>query len=269
MSDTLTSRNIIFTGIIIVLIALGKVSTGFMYASLAGLYLVFKYPKDKRIYLLGFVWLIFFLFYFKLFSTSFGAGLTRFNFSQLTLSHFVSQLLYYHSDSFRANQNIMIQLSIVMTGLLSFLLKNKNTSILLYSTLSSYFILILLTSLNTGLNESEIGYIYLGLSYIVNLFTFQIITFEFKQRDILSGATYQNIFMLSLALSALYITSFYVSSDLSLLPKKMAKSVKHLDRSAFTYINNMWDDKHYLTLHNMLLKKVHNTWLTSQHGPLL
>ena len=75
-----------------------------------------------------------------------------------------------------------------------------------------------ITVIHTGGSLNQPNLPCLGLFFQVLLFTFQITTFEFKQRNILSGTTYQNIFILSLALLALYITSFYVSSDLSLLP---------------------------------------------------
>ena len=59
-------QDFFFLTCLIIIISLGKISTGFMYAVFIGFYLLLKDRKNKLVYFYGIIWITFFLFYKKL-----------------------------------------------------------------------------------------------------------------------------------------------------------------------------------------------------------
>ncbi|MED7787524.1 hypothetical protein [Francisella sp. 19X1-34] len=53
-------KKFLFITLFIVIVAIGKISTGFMYASFVGILLLFRFPKNKYVYISGIIWVVFF-----------------------------------------------------------------------------------------------------------------------------------------------------------------------------------------------------------------
>jgi hypothetical protein len=64
----LTGRTLIALGVIGIVLSLGKISSGFMYILVVGVFLVLDKGRDLRIYILGSVWLLFLSVYSWLFA---------------------------------------------------------------------------------------------------------------------------------------------------------------------------------------------------------
>ncbi len=264
MVNTLDNKNIYFIFIVIVLITLGKISSGLMSASFIGLFLVIKYPKDKRIYLLGLILGIFFIFYIKLFSASYGTSISAgYDLSILTIKYFYNTITNYNYS-----QNIMINSSLIILIFISYFFKNRNTYRILFSGILSYLLLIVITAVKTDLTSSDVWYFYLGFTYILNLFAFQLIVYELQNNRLLGNEKFKKIYITTLLITSIYISSFYVSSKLSIAPTKIIDQAKSLNTKPFRYMNKKWKSKNYLTVKKLLLRKATNTYFEDLHRPL-
>ncbi len=254
------NKDLYFMFIVIILISLGKISSGFMEASLIGLFLLIKYPKDKRIYLLGLGWSIFFIFYIKLFSESYGVNtLAAYDFSKFSIKYF-----FYNPP-----WDIMINSSLLILMFLSYFFKNKNTYRLLFSVLISYLILMLIITVKTDLYSVDRLYFYFGFTYILNLITFQFLIHETQNNKIVAGdERFKNVFIVTIMATLLYISSFYLSANLSFSPYRVKNNIKVVNTQAFSYINKKLDNKNQLSIKKILFQKVNNDYFINFNRPL-
>ena len=265
ISNTVGNKDLYFIFIIIILITLGKISSGLMSGSLIGLFLFIKYPKDKRIHLLGLVLAIFFIFYIKLFSASYGTSVSAsYDFSILTIKYFYTTITNYNHS-----QNIMINSSLLIFIFIFYFFKNRNTYIMLFSSILSYLLLTVITAVKTDLSSSDIWYFYFGFTYVLNLFTFQLIVHELQNNRLLTGnEKFKKIYITALLIAAIYVSSFYVSSNLSIAPTKIIVEMKSLNTKPFRYMNKKLESKNYLTVKKLLLHKSKNTYFKDLYRPL-
>ncbi len=268
MEDKLNNKDIYFIFIIIILISLGKISSGFMEASLIGLFLLIKYPRDKRIYLLGIGWSLFFIFYIKLFSEAYGVNTSAtYDFSRLSIMYFFNKPASYFWNG--PVWNTMIYSSLLILIFLSYIFKNRNNYKILFSAILSYLILVLLISSKTDLYSVDRLYFYFGLTYVLNLITFQSIIYGIQNNKILIGdEKSKNIFIISIMATSLYASSFYISYKLSFNPYKNRNLISIINTQAFSAINEKLDPKKQLSIKRLLFQKEKNDNFNSFNRPL-
>jgi hypothetical protein len=165
--------------ILIVLISLGKVSTGFFLGTLVGFYLLLKNYKDYKIYVFGVSLVIFFIFMKYLFS----------HLSAEKIEDVYMPFIYNGVWSFLMDSNagyfktlVPIYIFIVLTVII-FLILRKNIFKLLF--LSSIFtLLVLLFIIKVGVfSTNNIFYFVYGIYSILLLFIITAFSYELSRES--------------------------------------------------------------------------------------
>jgi hypothetical protein len=162
----------LFVFFLIILISLGKVSTGFMYAVFIGLYLFLKNPKSKWIYILGFLWIAWFYIYHKLMSASTNA---------LSFELFNSIFIYLYQP---LRISISLYLVISLIFILALLLKDKKIYIGFVSAFGSFCILLLIVVASGQMNVTDVFYFKYGLTSVLILYSLQLFMSNLKYLNI-------------------------------------------------------------------------------------
>jgi len=270
-NDKLIIGDLFFIFIIIVLITLGKISTGFMYASIIGLFLLFKYPKDKNIYILGIVLATFFIAYSKWFSSVYiGDEGDSYDFSILSFKYYLSTIFAPKLAQFKyiTPQNLMILMDILILSVLAFLSKDRNIIKFLFATISSYFLLITLSGISVKLNSSDVFYFYLGFTYPLNLFVFIFIVYSLKKYAIHGTPNFSNISLAILAFVIFVLPISYVSSAFPRTLNQVKHSFRSIDHRPYTYINKKLPAEKQLSITKLLKHKVENITFEEFDRPL-
>lgn len=170
-----TSPQLLALFFIVVFIALGKISSGLMYAALIGSFLLVKQTKNFKIYLFCIASFVFFYIYaFLVFIPGQGAE-NLIDISQLGLKDFY----VYFTDPYIVRKgrkvsasmpaiwaNVAVLGAILMGGL------SRNSIAAFGSSLIAIFCLYLVTASGRGYSASDIWYFQYGLSSVLLLLTF-------------------------------------------------------------------------------------------------
>ncbi|HIP12046.1 MAG TPA: hypothetical protein EYG73_04910 [Arcobacter sp.] len=257
ISAEINNKDYYYFFIILILVTLGKISTGFMYASLVGFFLLLKCPKDKRVYILGTALTIFFWMYSKWFaSTYIGNTSTSYDFSILSFDYYWRTIIYSKPVLFIYAQNTMVHIDIAILTTLVFIFKDKNTLNLLSATVVSYLLLVTLTGITVTLNTNDIGYFYLGFTYILNLFVFMSIVYNLQKYKLFYSIEYKSFYVVLSLISALYVASFYVSSPFPKTFQKMESSLKSINNAPFSNINKKLSPEKKISISKLLTTQV-------------
>lgn len=165
-SEELVSwSSLLFITFILVLISIGKVSSGFMYSSLIGFILLLKNPRDLKIFLWGGGLLVFFYFYNQLYAGS-QSSTPAF---QLEGAY---RFLLLKTDVLN-NQMIQIYYILLSVALAGFVLRFKALNVLFYASFCSVVALSLIVSPSDLFSKSDIWYFCYGLNFPMFLFALQ------------------------------------------------------------------------------------------------
>jgi hypothetical protein len=164
--------DLIFLYFLIVFISFGKISTGFMYATFIGFYLLYKEPKDIKIYGLGLLWVVFFFIYQKLM-----AG-PRENMGLMDIDLY-SIYMYLTNTSHYSKLILSIYATLFILFFISLLFKSRKNNIAFMAALSSFFILTIVSNIKE-FSSPDIFYFKYGFSSILILFTIQSLFFNVK-----------------------------------------------------------------------------------------
>ena len=167
-------KDYIFLFIIIILISLGKISTGFMYSVFIGVFMLIKKPKSFSIYIIGILWIIFFLFYSSLFTSS-----THHEFKLLETNILLEYLFY--NPYYTVQETHSIFISILLIILLTFMFKQNNNIRVLITSIITFIVFLALLIIQPNLNTSDIFYFEYGFFSILILFVISIISYNFKR----------------------------------------------------------------------------------------
>jgi len=254
-AENITIKQFTFLFFLVIVISLGKISTGFMYAIFIGFFLLFRYYKNIFVYLLGLGWITFFLIYTSLMTRNTDT-LDTLDFSWLSLN-----ALYEHLS----NTNLMyyeIQISILVTivflGTIAFIFRNKQNIQLFITAFISFIVLIFIIKMNKGFGSSDIWYFYYGLSMVLILFTIQSISYT--MRLYLLNSFYKlnqinkRLLIAGLIFSTLYLSSFYtqpsfklesefLNRDIAVMPNK-----DKLAKTKVIFLKKYLDKKEYRPL---------------------
>jgi len=246
--------------LIIIVITLGKVSTGFMYASFIGFYLLLKYPKKLEVYLMGTGWLLFFFIYKTLMRGDTGSIDAKYNFSW-----FKFDILYQHIFSGYAAQTAIFATLFLLLGL-SFIFKNAINTRFTISAIISYIVLVFLTKSNTIFSSSDVWYFYYGLSSVLILVTIQnigrsILIYKSRNKRILSGVD-KKLLTISLIFTALYLSGFYISPIIN-------KTVKPHINTKFVKTNSKIDESEKVSYKHRIREPFSNLISNEIDRPLL
>lgn len=189
----------LFVFFLIVLISLGKVSTGFMYAVFIGLYLFFKNPKSKWVYTLGFLWISWFYIYQKLMALS----TQSFSFKQ------IDSLLIYLFQPLKISASLFALMGFLF--ILAFLLKDKKVYLGFASALGSFLILQLILIINSDMVVADIGYFKYGLSSVLVLFSLQLFMSNLKYISIKISSLFKVTSILIIFITSSYL--FYSNEN--------------------------------------------------------
>jgi hypothetical protein len=186
--------------ILVLLLSLGKVSSGFMYAVFVGIALLIKEPKNKLVYALGTGWIIFFLLYSKAmhnYSSSGGHGI---DFSHLNTLF----------KSLQLGASIYMLLIVLM--LFTYFNKNRNNFIVMLSSILSLLVMRLVTNINLAFNSNDTWYFSYALSFMLVLFVIQVLAINiqnFKHNNSKLAPSVKQLLTLSLIISAFYLATFF------------------------------------------------------------
>lgn len=160
-------QDFIFVFLLVVVIALGKISTGFMYATFLGFYLFLKQPGNIRVYILGVFWVTFFFFYQKLMSPV-STSITLSEFEFYSVVKFLTHSPHY------SHVLVSVYASLFLLMMLAMVFKKEENLRMLISAFASVVVLILVTNIKV-LSQPDIFYFKYGLSSILILFSLQML----------------------------------------------------------------------------------------------
>ena len=215
--------------IIIVILSFGKISTGFMYATFIGFYLLIKQPKNILIYLFGFSLIVFFLGYSNLMHSYSNSGQYGIDLSRLI-----------HIPHIGHYQKFYIA-SIASFAGLAFIFRNRTNFHFLFASIMSFIVIVAVTNINLAFNASDIWYFYFGMNSVFVLFLLQNISrnmLDYQTHFYTLSKTNQNIIQLLMLLSSIYISTFYVKAYVektwkprTQIDAKFVKTNKYLKQS--------------------------------------
>jgi len=242
-----TLHDYIFLFTLVILLALGKISTGFMYATFIGIFLLIKQPKEIKVYLLGIVWVLFFLLY-KTFMLPPNGSVHSLDLHMNFLLHPTPMLL-------------SIYTSIGILSAITFILKGKNNQRLLLTSIGSLLLLFFILTI-TKLAKPDIFYFQYGFGSFLILFVFQSIIDNInsyqEQIYIRLSETNAKLIKTTTIMSALLLTSFYALPSLNFYTfsaKSIEKHVKSLNHQPFSSINSKIDPKEQFQVKDVFFEK--------------
>lgn len=219
----------LFLFLLIVVISLGKISSGFTYAVIIGFILLFKQPKNKWVYILGIGWVVFFIIYSKFVSPS---G------SSMSLEHlrfFYEKLITHHMFSYS------IYSSITVFCILAVIKREKFFISPLVSVIVTYMILSLILSVMPSLSSSDSWYFYYGFNSVMFLllihYFFAFVNsykkYEYQQLNVLN----KRIVIICVGVSLILLSNFYYKSKLN-LKKELDNKQIYLQSEEIIYTTN-------------------------------
>ena len=171
---SITKSDLLALFAIIVIISLGKVSSGLMLGSLVGSFVLARGFKQPSTYLFGAVLLLFFYLYWSVFNGSSdgnAAALTLSNISVEGIYHyFFGEELYPHAIILTKP----ILASVFILGAIFCLDPNKVTGSALFASIVSALSLYFLCTVKTWTNTSDIWFFQFGLANAILLMTYSI-----------------------------------------------------------------------------------------------
>lgn len=220
--ENIPIQSYLFLFLLIIFISLGKISTGFMYASFIGFILLMRRAKDIFVYILGIAWIGFFLVYSSLMVRN-SDKLNTFDVSWLNFSYLYEHIININkfeviSINYEMQNSILI--SIVFFGLSFYIFRNIQNFYLFISSLISFIILIFITKINKNFSDSDIGYFYFGFISILILFIIYTLPSNIKiyLNKKLSSFSELNkrLLIVVLFFSAFYLSDFYTQPSFKL-----------------------------------------------------
>ncbi len=245
-------NDFIFLFFLMVVIALSKVSTGFMYAVFIGIYLLLKQPKNKLVYLLGIGWMIFFLNYRKLMVQSYNSETGKLDFTRL---NFVETYQYITNspNTYLLDTQISIFATIFLLSAIAFIFRDKKNTRILIAAISSFFILVFLVRINAGFGRSDVEYFYLGFSSVLIIFTLQALSFNIKLYQVEQFSDTKTIdhrlIKVSILLSAIYLSNFHLQPKLDIVPKSLKQTDQSIKADILNFIHI---DNRFLKINSIL-----------------
>ncbi len=258
--DENSIKDFILMFILIALISFGKVSTGFMFASFIGFYLLLKQPKNKHVYFFGVGMILFFLTYKKLMSYN-NSGKVGLDFSWINIDS-----IYHHLTSSYPMQTQIFDTLFLMV-FLAFIFKNSINFRFALALVISYIVLVVITKTNTVFNSNDTWYFYYGLSSVLILFLIQNIVrnihmYKSNKSDSLSIVD-QKLLILGLLFSSIYWSNFYISPTIN----KNIKPRTQID-AKFMKTNSKLESKDKFSYRNRIKKPFDNLMPTTTNRPL-
>jgi len=248
-----TNKDYIFLFLFILLIGVGKVSLGFIYATFIGMYLLLKNWKDYQVYIMGFGWIIFFFVFPKFMRTGTSNSLS---FDSLSFDLIYNFIFNVSQSPYGMLQSIYT--SIFILSIMAALFRTKQNLFFVISSLFSLSVLSFLIISREDLIYSDIFYFEYSLAFILILMMFQTI---FNNLATLLQKTIALIVLVCLS-SLYYLPKVNI---LSLSPSLIKQSIVMLNYRPFVHINRMSTNKEkYSFSHGGLSKE----WLEIQKRPL-
>jgi len=281
--EYISIKSFLFLFLLIIFISFGKISTGFMYASFIGFFLLIKRPKDIFIYILGIAWVIFFLLYTSLMTRN-TDKIDTFDFSWLNLN-----LIYEYFPNINlldkdfSNIHVLqyeIQTTIFATisfwVIYTYIFKNRQNLIVFITAIINFIILVFITKSTTRLNLSDTWYFYFGFSSVFILFTILSLPYTIRIYIIKDFHKLNNVnkklIIVGLIFSSMYLSSFYtqpsfklesefLNRNIAVMPNKdkLAKTKviflkKYLDKKEYRPLKVFRDNLYAFMKYNQITK---------------
>jgi len=269
-------KSFLFLFLLVIFISLGKISTGFMYASFIGFLLLIKRPKDIFVYLLGVGWVVFFILYSYLMTINIDKleNIDRFDFSWLNFDTIYQHLIDKNTIYYTMQTSIIATTIFLIISL--YILKGRQIFYLLISIIINFILLIFISNANLGLNISDIRFFYFGFESILILFMIQslpniIRLYPIKEFYELTKVNKQ-LLIVGLIFSSMYLSSFYtqpsfklesefLNRDIAVMPNKdkLAKVKviflkKYLDKKEYRPLKVFRDNLYEFMKYNQITK---------------
>lgn len=222
---------------LMVVVSLGKVSTGFMYSVLVGFCVFFSNFKDYRVYILGLGLLAFFATFNSIVTGGDGAFVTPevnniYNFITLETNVYYDQLY-------------QVYILLAILGGISWLFKSIAAAKLFISSLLSVFVLSFLVSIQGNFSNTDVWYFVYGLSSVLILLIYQHALSLFNScqaRNLLGLINFDHpIFKLVVVVLLLGITRELNSTSYSFFNSGLDSTISVLDnlnKQPFSRINS-------------------------------
>jgi len=246
-------KDFIYLFILIIVISIGKISVGFVYAVFIGMFLLLKQWKDYKVYLIGTVWILFFLLFQKLLFLHTSSTAVN-NFSFIALYNLFINI----SDSpYKMLQSNYISILILM--ILYILYRTKNNYRLLVSSVSALLIIgIIITIKGNEFIRADIFYFEYSLAFILILFMFQNIFYNVY--------TFNKQVVALLAL--VFLSNFYYLSKFNILSMGTSSIGQRLQSLNYTPFNNISKKLSTSEKVNFINGGIQTSWVDRQDRPL-
>ncbi|MEY8716371.1 hypothetical protein [Francisella philomiragia] len=257
-----TFKSFVVISILIITISIGKVSTGFMYASFIGFLLLFNHYRNKYVYVTGIIWLIFFYFFQKLLVGVAGGEVNQ---EVLSLLQIIEQYIsYFIHPSFRLCESYILLFIIFIQSI--FFRKNKR----FYFFLPAFLTLMVLgfvVSSNKELSTADIMYFEIGYNSILSMLVIYMLINQYNNSK--SRMPYNILLVTLLLLASHSYLAVFSNSQLSIRLPNYYQSYTPLlnDKSTLYGFRNYlykYMQQHNLTKRNSVLyipKEIYNTEL--------
>lgn len=239
----------LFLLLYIVLLSMGKVSLGFIYATFIGMYLMLKNWKDYRLYITGLMWILFFILFQKLFNST-GRETSFHSIDVLSLFDF-----FINPSQSPFGMLLSIYTSIALLFLLSIIYKEKEIIRFIFAALFSLIVIGIVVITHRGFISADIFYFEYSLAFILILFVFQI-AFKYIR------STKQQLF--SLMAFCIFILPFYYLPKFNILTITPDTSLKMINKRPFLHINRQLPSQKF----SFLTGGLPSHWIEQQHQPL-
>jgi len=237
---------------LIIILSLGKISTGFMYAVFIGSYLLVKNHDDYRIYLLGAFWLFFFYLYSQLMSNGYSINL------ELDMSLISTKSFYqYFFNPSRYLSPALI--SFFVGGLIYNIYRDRDSLIFLISSGFSLLVLYIITISMKGFSRPDIAYFQLGLSSVLTLFAIISICIKFKAMSLYENYVSSlftkgwivSVLIGSILLSGTVFNQNYTLFDIDLYNIK--ERIMYANKGLFKMINKSQGNREEMSINRVVL----------------
>lgn len=216
-----TFKSFIIIIILVIAISIGKVSTGFMYASFIGFLLLLNHYRNKYVYITGVIWLIFFYSFQTLLAGIAGGGSQD---SITLLQFFEKYILYFIHPSLRLCESYIL---IFIIFIQSILFRKDKKKYFFGSAFLTLLVLGFVVSSNKELSIVDIMYFEIGYNSILSMLVIYMLISLYNNSN--SKIPY-NILLVSLLLLASHgYLAVFNNSQLSMrLPSYYQSYPQHL-----------------------------------------
>lgn len=235
-SDKISIKQYISIFFLIIIIALCKINTGFMYAVFIGFFILLKEYKSINIYILGSLWVVFFLVY-QSFMTIDNSTIINFkNLSFENIYNYITTPSMFYYDALSS-----IYISLVCLLALGYIFKEKINIIALISAITTFIVLIFVTVLFNFL-KADIFFFQYGFYSILILFIFQSIFYnvELAKTVIIKNSIQFRFIQISIISISIFISSIYYLPKSNILNlNSIYSTVKDINTRSFMEINKL------------------------------